>query len=158
MQIHEIVKQRGTYAALCVLDPANAMLLQYVADNSIPHKTSSSEKTKHVTLIYSRTYCPQMKADASEKYICKHTGFDIFPTGDGKRALVMLLSAPSVVKRHRLLMSEHPATYDYPQYKPHITLSYDIGDMDVSTLPLFTDDIILGDEYVEDLVLDWQNK
>jgi hypothetical protein len=60
--------------------------------------------------------------------------------------------------RHKELMDEHDATYDFPEYKTHVTLSYDIGDMDETKLP----DVIktIGEmkivkEYGEDLDLDW---
>jgi hypothetical protein len=55
-------------------------------------------------------------------------------------------------------MSDHKATYDFPKYEPHITLSYDIGDMDIKKLPNMFDTvpfINITTEYSEDLDLSW---
>ncbi len=54
-------------------------------------------------------------------------------------------------------MKLHDATYDFPEYIPHITLSYDLGDMPLPKLP---DDMRkefhLSLEYVEDLKMEWK--
>jgi 2'-5' RNA ligase len=55
-------------------------------------------------------------------------------------------------------MKKHDATYDFPEYKPHITLSYDIGDLDEKNLPdigKYVDEIGIDEEYGEDLDLNW---
>jgi hypothetical protein len=46
---------------------------------------------------------------------------------------------------------EKGATYDFPDYKCHITLSYDIGDLTVDDLHKPDFPIILDHEYKEDL-------
>ena len=43
-------------------------------------------------------------------------------------------------------MSEHDAHYPFPTYQPHVTLSYNIGDLDPESLPFF-------DGYVPHLVI-----
>ena len=48
---------------------------------------------------------------------------NIFEGKDGKNILVLLLKSEDAKKRHLELMEEHKTTYDYPEYKPHITLS-----------------------------------
>ena len=48
-------------------------------------------------------------------------------------------------------MKEHGATYDYDEYKPHITLSYDVDDLDPDQLPSFDKDIIITEETGSDL-------
>lgn len=158
MKLNEIKQNRGTYMGLYVLDPANEQIKQFINDNNIPHKSNSEEKRKHVTLIYSRKYCPNIEVYPEAVHTAKPVKFEVFPTQDGKRALVVILSAPTVDRRHRELMSLYDLTYDYPQYHSHITLSYDIGDFDISGLPLPSCDILLGLEYIEDLKLEWQNK
>ena len=48
------------------------------------------------------------------------------------------------------------ATYDYPDYKPHITLSYNLGaqaiDLSITDVNV---PITISHEVVEDLDLDW---
>jgi len=49
------------------------------------------------------------------------------------------------------------ATYDYPSYKPHITISYsEVDNLENIKQPDF--DIILGDEYTNELEEDWKKK
>lgn len=55
-------------------------------------------------------------------------------------------------------MAENNATYDYPIFQPHITLTYNYTGKDIANLPTIDFDIILGEEYVEDLNLDWGKK
>lgn len=83
----------------------------------------------------------------------------VLPQQDGRQCLVLELDAPAVVERHLELMSLYPElTYDFDQYLPHITLSYDIGTFDASALELPNFVCVLGDEYVEDLDLEWNDE
>jgi hypothetical protein len=150
MRLMEIISPKGTYVGLRVLDPGTDVLRTYIHEHAIPYKLGSKERRKHVTLIYSRTYCPDVVA-SPEVHTVRPVGLDVFTAYGDKKALVLLLSAPTVVARHRKLMSEHPLTYDYPQFKAHITLSYDIGDFDYTALPPLSTELKLGDEYVEEL-------
>jgi hypothetical protein len=67
----------------------------------------------------------------------------------------MKLNAPTVVARHLQIMAEYGATYDFPVYTPHITLSYNFAG-NVESLPAYNESIVLGNEYVEDLKIDWE--
>ena len=55
-------------------------------------------------------------------------------------------------------MDEYKTTYDFPEYIPHITLTYDAGDFDPSSYTGDLPEIEYASEYVEDLVLDWTDK
>jgi len=55
-------------------------------------------------------------------------GYHIFEGRNGKKILVLLLDSEDAVNRHQVLMKQHESTYDFPEYKPYITLSYDIED------------------------------
>ncbi len=67
----------------------------------------------------------------------------------------MKLNAPSVVARHLQIMAQYGATYDFPVYSPHITLSYDFSG-EILNLPVYNQPIFLDSEYVEDLKIDWE--
>ena len=77
-------------------------------------------------------------------------GFDLF--GDNKNILVMLINSPELTSRFNTTI-DSGAVYDYKEYQPHITLSYDYNGTvdDLSNLILPDFDIILGNEYEEDL-------
>ena len=47
------------------------------------------------------------------------------------------------------------ATYDFPDYKPHVTLSYGIGSQYVDINQELSIPIVVSKEIVEDLDLNW---
>lgn len=156
MKLTDITPRKGSYAGLRVLDPAANMLYEHVRAAGIPAKKSMFDRRLHTTLLYSRKHCPNLKAEPSEKHFCSFQNYDIFTGAKGEYVLVLVLNAPSVVARHLALMAEHGATYDFPIYHPHITLSYNYTDNSTAGIPPITFPITLGEEYVEDLDLDWK--
>ena len=158
MKLNEIAKKAdGTYVGTNIDKESKDRIKRLVLELGVQNGIRSDKM--HVTLIYSRKYVPTLKAETSP-YPMKAIGssLEIFPTQDDKNALVMKLKCDELIDRHNQLMSEYQTTYDYDEYIPHITLSYDCGDFDPTSytgeFPLVT----ITDEYVEDLVLYWQNK
>lgn len=158
MKLYEIAKKvpDGSYVAVKYDDESRDKLYEFAEKMNLPNLLPKSKY--HTTLIYSRKYNPDIKEDQS-LYPLKIKGKElhVFDTQDNKRALVMKFDSPELVERHNFLMSEYQLQYDYDEYIPHITLSYDIGDMDVDfsgKFPIMT----VTEEYVEDLIFDWQNK
>lgn len=152
--------KKGTYAGVNFSDATIKAVHQYAVDNKIP-KALKPEKY-HTTVLYSRKYLPNYKpAGTFEKpLVGKFTGFDIWKSSPDKNedptnCLVMEFDCPELTKRHNDLMDEHDATYDFDEYKTHITLSYDVGDLTVDSLPKFKDNIDIVSEYHEDLNLNW---
>lgn len=155
MKLQEICPKKGTYVGLRVLNPSNQQIYAHCLATGIDVNKSMFDKRLHTTLIYSRKFCPNIKIDTdNSKHICEFIGYDIFGDGEEK-ILVIKLNAPSVTARHLKLMAENNATYDYPIFQPHITLSYNYTGKDILDLPVIDFDIILGEEYVEDLKLNW---
>lgn len=73
------------------------------------------------------------------------------------RSLILLLHSPWLVMRHNELRRVHDATHDYPEYIPHVTLSYNIGDFDISTLNIneLPEDLALTFKFKSSLDLEW---
>ena len=87
--------------------------------------------------------------------------FEIWKTRDtGKNCLVLKYKCPALVKRHKFLMKEHKATFDFDEFIPHITLSYDINDMTLKDFgkPEEIGNISINKEYGQALDLDWSKK
>lgn len=158
---------RGTYAAV-KFDKATVDAIQdYIDENQLPNPVAPAKM--HTTVLYSRKYCPKYKAQGEilPHWTGKPIGFEVWesqgklrdePT---KRCLVLRYECDALSDRHKELMKEHDATYDFPDYKPHITLSYDIGDIDEDELPdisKFLSKITIVEEYGEDLDLNWSDK
>lgn len=155
---------KGTYAAVKFDEATQDAIVKYIEDNDIPNGLSKSKL--HTTLLYSRKYCPNYEpaGDIDPAWVGKPTKLEVWES-KGKlrdepttRCLVLKFNCPEMDERHKELMAEHDATYDFPEYKTHVTLSYDIGVMDESKLPSPTDaigDLTIVEEYGEDLQLDW---
>lgn len=80
----------------------------------------------HCTLIYSSK--PALQPVLYVRKIFEATVDEVgfFPTSNGaKRCCILKLQSNSLEQRHKSLMNEMEASYDYPSYIPHITLSYD---------------------------------
>jgi 2'-5' RNA ligase len=154
---------QGTYAGVYFSEQTKDAIEKYIKDNKIPNGVPRDKL--HTTLLYSRKYLPNFKprGQFAKPLEAEPLEFDVWQsTGDApSRCLVLKISCPQLVDRHNHLMDKHKATYDFPEYIPHITLSYDIGDMEVDD---FTDvkaaipSVDIVQEYRETLDLDWAKK
>ena len=159
--IYEQDKQKpGTYAGVRFSPSTVESLTQYATDNKIPNALDSKEY--HTTLLYSRKHLPNYEpmGEYSTHMTGTPTGFEIWPSqpddeGHVKNCLVMTYSCPRLYQRHHKLMQQHGATYDFDEYKPHVTLSYDAGDLDPSKLPAYEEEIEITKEYREELTDSW---
>lgn len=155
--------EKGTYAAVRFDDQTKNAIVKYIKDNDIPNGVPVAKL--HTTVLYSRKFCPDYEpaGEISPAWIGKPTKLEVWES-NGKlrdepttRCLVLKFDCPELNARHKELMDEHKATYDFPEYKTHVTLSYDIGDMDETDLPSIDaiGDLKIVSEYGEDLKLDW---
>lgn len=155
MKIEELMEKQepnGTYAAVTFNGKTIDNIEKFIKDNNIPNPIDSNEL--HCTLLYSRKHLPDYKAygTLSENMVGKFKEFELWPSGsEGKKCLVATFTCKALSERHEELMKEHGATYDYDEYKPHTTLSYDVGDLDLEDVPKFEHDIVIVKEYSEDL-------
>lgn len=171
MLLHEVMilselkgedeKQQGTYVAVKFDDDTIKRLESYIKDNDIPNAVKSSKF--HTTVIYSRKYCPDLKSKGKmeTEWVGKPKKLEIWENGDKtSKCLVLTYDCPELSKRHKQLMTDHKATYDFPDYKPHVTLSYDVGDRNVDDFTDIDDigDIRINNEYHQDLDLNWSEK
>jgi hypothetical protein len=158
MKLNEIVTPpAGTYVGTVFDNNTKKELRQLMIDLKIPNRTPS--KRLHSTIIYSKKHIPDFET-TTEGYpktaTCRK--FHIFDTRDGNRALVLILDCQSLVDRHNEIMQNSDATYDFPRYIPHITLSYDCADFDPESYKGTFPSIVITGEYAEDLKLDWNDK
>lgn len=136
----------GTYAALKVLDPSAARIYEYIKHNNLP-QGFEDRQALHCTVIWSKRECPNMVHEYDVVHRARPAGLHVFHS-EGKKRLVLMLDAPTVVERHKTLMREHKAEYMWDEFHPHVTIAYDIGEFDWWKLPPINFDIILGDENV----------
>jgi hypothetical protein len=127
----------GTYVSMD-LTPESRELLDNYVEMSLGLTERVDPSTYHITIIYSRTPVPsaeQYQGDGNQES-AQVIDYEIFPTKNDGKCLVMRLHCPYAISLNQRLMSEG-ATSDYPEYKPHLTLAYDIKqEIDPSTLPI----------------------
>ena len=155
------LQKQGTYAGVKYSTKSVDAIRRYLKDNNIPNQVNT--KKIHTTLLYSRKFLPKFKAQGMLTHPIKAT-FEKFvvwettppdPKQTPWNCLVMQLRCPELVNLHKRYMKEHEAEYDYDVYTPHVTLSYNIGDLDIKQLPRFEDTLYITEEYMETLNLDW---
>ena len=148
MRLDEIkkTKQLGTYAGVRFTKDTVAALQKYIEDNEIPHP----ENDFHATLLYSRKHLPKyfpINYDPPMPGKFK----ELKMLGPNKNALVISFDAPELEKRHKELRKEHNADWDFDSFIPHVTLSFDIEDIDVDELPDPKFSIKMEKEYSEEI-------
>lgn len=146
MKASEFEKTQGTYVGI-KLDEAS--IQEIVNLQKVLHLKNPLDPSKfHVTVLYSRK---RVNVPVVERtFLAQLQYVDCWKTQDGNFAVVAKMSCPELVERHEDLISIG-GTHDYPDYTPHITLSYD----DKITPIEVSGDVRLVNEYVESLKLDW---
>ncbi|QOI66641.1 hypothetical protein [Erwinia phage FBB1] len=108
----------------------------------------------HTTIVYSRVNVPYKVASGSFE-IADKGKLTVFETQSGNRALVLEMDSDYLSARHSYAKALG-ASYDYPDYRPHITLSYNIGVLNFSGE--YKVPVVLDREYSEELDLEWSDK
>lgn len=146
---------RGVYVAVKYNQSAGDDLLDFIKKYEIPSVLKTEDF--HTTIIYSKKYADiqDLEDDLGDsEIIAKPTELHVFETFDKKRALVIKLDCPYLEERHKYLMGKYELEYDYDKYIPHITLSYDIGEMEIPKDAEFPEFFRIQGEYKEDLNLE----
>lgn len=116
----------------------------------------------HVTIAFSRTPVDWMKAgqawsdDKRGTLTVSPGGARLVEKFDGG-AVVLLFNASELSWRHEAI-KEAGASWDWPDYQPHITLTYAPGDVDVAKVTPYRGAIELGPEIFEELDETWRDR
>lgn len=157
----EAEKKTGSYAGVHFDEDTLKRIKAFSVKNEIPQRVQS--RKLHSTVLYSKKYLPNYKAQGKLKapIVGRPKKLSVWETqpdkgGETANSLVLQYDAPELVARHKELMKEHDATYDFDTFKPHVTLSYNIGDLDISKLdPSSIGNINIVSEFSEDLDFNW---
>lgn len=114
----------------------------------------------HTTICYSRKPPSKSIEYASwnlyNKQVVTAKGLHVFKGQDGKNILVLLLESDFLQQQHRQFMQDYDLSYDFPEYLPHISLSYDYHSETAPELPLDVDlNLTVKLMYTEPLQLSW---
>ena len=150
----------GTYAAVKFSENTIKNLVQIQTQLGVPNKVPAQKL--HSTVCYSRKHLPTFEQLGAinppwESSINTYL-LEVWDTEGGQNALVLKYICGPLTNRHVEINREYGATYDYPEYIPHITLSYDVGDWRPSNpVVQFKDNskIEIVEEYSSELQLGW---
>jgi len=139
------------YVALRVM-PGSAKALQtWMADQGVQNPVPPDEL--HITTVYSRTPVPLYQLADRPEEMAEQLRPDSYELGilGEEGALVMFVESRSAMASHEYAASLG-ASWDYPSYRPHVTLSYAPGTSIPAEPPPFA--IEVGAEYARALNLD----
>lgn len=131
-------------------------ILEWARAQGIPELMPASEL--HVTVLYSKNPVDWFKMGTSwqDKVEVGAGGpraLEVF----GADALVLRFASDDLRWRHEGMI-ENGATSDYPEYSPHITISYGAADLDLDAIEPYRGRIVLGPELFQKIDEDWRAK
>lgn len=145
----------GTYVSV-KLDPASSKKLYAFAEKSgITDLVPKSDY--HCTLVYSKHGIPEAeKEDLNLPITAKISGFELFDTklSETGKCLVARLDSSDLVKAHRMYHTKYPAVYTFPEYKPHVTISYNYDGPLPEKTPRFN--LSFDEREFKDLDVNWK--
>lgn len=127
----------GTYVSMDLTAESRTMLDRYV-ELMLGLTERVDPSTYHITVIYSRTPVPTAEDSAGLTTDIPATvkGYEVFPTKSNGKCLVMRLDYPYANTLNAEL-TRQGATSDYNEYKPHLTIAYDMTqEVNPATLPI----------------------
>lgn len=141
--------QSGLYLSAFFDDETNKNLEEFMNRHRIPNAVPTP--SLHTTIVYSKSPVDMEPLHTIDVTVHREgCSFEVWDTPSGN-TLVLKFFSPYFQIRFNEAMALG-ASYDYDEYKPHISLSYDVGDdFDVSTLPAIDFDIRVVGEYAETL-------
>lgn len=153
---------KGTYVAVKYNPYSLTKLIEVAHEYNVPNVISLDDM--HTTLIYSTKGADTVEVHDKINYIGIPNKFNIWESQNGSKCLVLILNCNALVERNTELMNKYDFVSDYPEYTPHITLSYDVGNW--GNLEKLNEKIIKNKiyymvvtthEYVEDLNIGWKD-
>ena len=157
MKVDEIdLPGMGTYAKLEPGENTKHKIGKILNMLNIPNPTAT--KDLHLTVVYSRKQCDSIKEiPVKLPVVADGKSFGIFPNREGTQALVLKIAGDGIHELHQLCREEHGATHDFPEFDPHITLSYDYGtdELPNDSLLEYFKGLVFNKYVVEPLDLNW---
>ena len=144
------------YVAVRLSQSSKNKVELYLKENKI--KNPITKDKMHVTVMYSTTII-DMKDALLDKKIKEYLiplKFNIWKTQDGANGLVVEMESEYLKKRH-FYWKERNGKPLYPEFKVHLSLSYNVGDdFDLSALDIDKFPIVdVVEEYAEPLNLNF---
>jgi hypothetical protein len=124
---------------------------------SVGFKTTLPGDDMHVTLAFSKTPVDwDALTPESQNVAVEGGGRKIERLGE-QGAVVLRFDSPELTKRWKEICAAG-AAWDWPEYKPHVTISYDAVDLDIESVQIYDGPLDFGPEQFKEVDLDWASK
>lgn len=108
-------------------------------------KKSIAADECHVTIAHSKTLFTNHLEPATDDLEIRHGHRSLTHLGDDGEAVVLKFTCPALQRRWAEFCDEG-AKWDFNNYQPHITISYDGADLDLDNIPPFDGVLTFGPE------------
>lgn len=109
----------------------------------------------HVTIAFSRKPVDwSIMGDSFDRVKASGGDRSVEQLGD-KGAVVLRFENADLTRRWREIVDKG-ASWDYPGYKPHVTITYDGADIGLKEVKPYTGDLLLGPEHFDEVIEDWE--
>lgn len=136
-------------------------LIAWAKENGFTSTLSADDM--HVTVLYSRSPVDPMKmgrdwSEDEKGQIVVRPGGPRAIEKLGENAVVLRFVAPDLEWRHKHMI-EAGGSHDWPEYQPHITISYEVPEgFNIDAIKPFNGALRFGPEEFSALDLDWKSK
>lgn len=127
-------------------------------------KSTTPADDLHVTIAFSRRPVDWMKVGESwsgdkdgRLTVVPGGARMVEPLGD-KGAVVLLFNSSELSWRHEAIKRDADASWDFPSYQPHVTITYAGGDLDLSKVEPYRGKLVFGPELFSEVDEDWSSK
>lgn len=127
-------------------------------------ETTTPAGDMHVTIAFSRVRVDWMKAgetwnnDKDGKLTVPAGGARLVERLGDKGAVVLLFGSSELSWRHETIRREAGASWDFPEYQPHVTITYSGGDVDLDQVEPYRGKLVFGPEIFEEIDEDWTSR
>lgn len=145
---------KGVYVAVKPTEQSIIELNLLIQKYDIPNAIDGNKL--HSTIVFSRIYA-DISVNKDNIYEATIENFRIFKMRGGDSGLAIQMKSTAIVNRHMYFMKKYNLAYEFDEFIPHITITYNIKpDFDCSKLSIDRKKLFFHGEYVEDLDLEWQ--
>ena len=126
-------------------------------------KTTTPADDLHVTITFSRAPVDWLKmgenwsGDRNGNVTVQPGGARIVEALGDKGAVVLLFNSATLSYRHESMM-QAGASWDFPEYQPHVTITYQGQGVDLSKVEPYRGKLVFGPEIFAELNDDWSSK
>jgi hypothetical protein len=158
MRLEEITEKRASEKTLYVCRPLlNADDLKAWAKDQ-GFETCVPDDMMHVTVIHSKREVKWTEKPLKDEVECepdKDHPRSLQKFGEKKDIVVLTFYSKNLLYRHETFM-DMGCSFDFPDYKAHVTITYDGKDVDIAGMEPYDGDLIFGPEIFEEISEDFK--